>query len=139
MIEMARLDGVPPNMSVSSTTPSPASTSLDRAQDVLPALFHVVVGADADGGDVALRPDDMLERGDELRGEPAVGDENHANHAMSFTECSGAAADPRPPDGRGRGAAMPTGRPCSASQAASRSATIDRAMTAAGAAEAMVR
>src|SRR5688572_8079599 len=30
--EMARLDGVPPNMSVSSTTPSPLSTSLTRSR-----------------------------------------------------------------------------------------------------------
>ena len=88
MIEMARLDGVPPNMSVSSTTPVAVVDLADAAQDVLAALLHVVVGADADGGDVALRPHDMLERGDELRGEPAVRDENHADHAMSFTGCA---------------------------------------------------
>ena len=81
MTEIARFDGVPPNMSVSSTTPSPSSTSRDRVEDVLAALLHVVLGADADGGDVALRADDMLERGDEFRGEPAVGDEDHADHA----------------------------------------------------------
>src|SRR5258708_3350336 len=32
MIEIARLDGVPPNMSVSSTTPSPESTSATRSR-----------------------------------------------------------------------------------------------------------
>ena len=52
----------------------------DRAQDVLAALLHVVFGADADGGDLRLRPDDMLERGDEFRREPPVGDQNHSDH-----------------------------------------------------------
>jgi len=49
-------------------------------QNILSALFHVVVSADAHGGDLRLRPDDMLERGDEFRREPPVGHQNHADH-----------------------------------------------------------
>ena len=66
MIEMARFDGVPPNMSVSRTTPLPSSTPRDAIEDLRAALLHVVVRADADGGDVALRPDDVLQSADQL-------------------------------------------------------------------------
>ena len=53
--EMARLDGVPPNMSVSSTTPSPLVDLGHGVEDLLAALLHVVLGADADGRDALLR------------------------------------------------------------------------------------
>ena len=52
-------------------------------QDLAPALLHVVVGADADGGDALLRPHDMLQRGDEFRGQAAVRDQYHADHGAS--------------------------------------------------------
>ena len=39
----------------------------DRAKDLLTALFHIVIGADANGGNLALRPDHMLKGGNELR------------------------------------------------------------------------
>jgi hypothetical protein len=46
------------------------------------ALFHVVVGADADRGDLGLRADHVLERGDEFDGEAPVRDEDHADHRI---------------------------------------------------------
>ena len=49
-------------------------------QDVAPALLHIVVGADADGGDALLRAHDMLQRGDELRRQAAMRDKYHADH-----------------------------------------------------------
>src|SRR5205085_2646365 len=52
----------------------------DAAQDLLAALLHIVVGADADGGDLGLGADDMLESGDKFLRELAMGDQNHADH-----------------------------------------------------------
>ena len=78
--EMARFDGVPPNMSVSRMTPSPPSTARDRVQDVLAALLHVVVGADAHGAHGLLLADHVLGRRDELLGQPTVGDQYQSDH-----------------------------------------------------------
>ena len=86
IIEIARLLGVPPNMSVSSTTPSPVSTSAMRLSISCAAALHVVVGADADGGDVALRADHMLHGRAQFVGEPAVGDQIRDR---SWVGCSG--------------------------------------------------
>ena len=55
IIEMARLDGVPPNMSVSRTTPSPVSHRVIQRLDLGAAVFDIVVRSDADRIDVALR------------------------------------------------------------------------------------
>ena len=90
--EIARFDGVPPNMSVRMATPSPVSTRFDRLDDVLAALLDVVVGADGDGLDLALRPDDMLQRGAKLDGEPPVGDKNKTDHRLEAPGGRGCAA-----------------------------------------------
>src|SRR6185436_20668478 len=69
--------------------------------DVLPALFHVVLRTDADGSDLALCPDHMLQRSDELGREPPMRDQDHADHRHPFTErrrLGASAASPiRPP------------------------------------------
>ena len=54
--------------------------ALDRLDDVLAALLDVIVRADGDGLDLALRADDVLQRSAKLDGEPPVGDENKADH-----------------------------------------------------------
>ena len=77
---MARFDGVPPNMSVSTTTPSPVLTRFTAATMSLRRRLHVVLGADGDGLDLRLRTDHMLERGPELRRELPVRDEHHSDH-----------------------------------------------------------
>ena len=61
--EIARFDGVPPNMSVSSTTPLPSWTRATALENVGAALLHVVFGADRDRLELRLRSDDMLQRG----------------------------------------------------------------------------
>ena len=99
----------------------------DRAQDILASSLHIVLGTDADRRDIRLRPDDMLERGDEFRGEPAVGDKNHSNHATSFTAASPIAAFAAAVSGesaipRSR-CATETWRPSLRSHSARRSAT----------------
>ena len=60
--EIARFEGVPPNMSVRMATPFAAVDPLDRIEDVLAALLDVVVGADGDRLDLALGADHMLQR-----------------------------------------------------------------------------
>ena len=57
---MPRFDGVPPNMSVSSSTPSVAAHALDRLRDLLARVVHVVVPADRDGGELRQVADDHL-------------------------------------------------------------------------------
>ena len=74
--EMARLLGVPPNMSVSSTTPSPVSTSVILAWISARRDSMFVIRADTDGRQVALRADHMLERETQLFGKAAMGDED---------------------------------------------------------------
>ena len=49
----------------------------------LAALLDIVVRADIDCGDLLLRPDDMLESGQEFGRKPPMGDENDANHRAS--------------------------------------------------------
>src|SRR3546814_6823174 len=58
----------------------------DRVGDFLATHFHIVVGADAHGGDRALRADDMLHRGDHFLGEAAVGDEDHSQQRPCFID-----------------------------------------------------
>ena len=53
---------------------------LDTRLDFGAAVFHVVFGADADRVDVPLRADHMLHGGAQFLGQPAVGDQNHADH-----------------------------------------------------------
>ncbi len=71
---------MPPNMSVSTATPSPVSDPLDRLDDVLAPLFDVVVGTNGDRLDLLLGADDMFKRGSEFDGKPAMGNQNEANH-----------------------------------------------------------
>ena len=80
MTEIARLEGVPPNMSVSRTTPLPVSTSVDGGQNVVPAQLHIVFRTDGDRLDLLLRPDHVFQRGTKLRGEVTVRHEHHADH-----------------------------------------------------------
>ncbi len=80
MIEMARLDGVPPNMSVNSTTPLPSSALATLSRIWRPPLLHVVVRPDADGRDVDLRADDVLQSGDQLLAKTTVGDDDKSDH-----------------------------------------------------------
>ena len=79
MIEMARLDGVPPNMSVNTITPSPVSQAGAR-QDLGAPLLHVVVGADTDRQDALLRTDDMFQRGEEFARQVAVRHQYESDH-----------------------------------------------------------
>ena len=80
--EIARLDGVPPNMSVSTTTPlSPLTRGHGRDQFDAP-LVHVVVGADGDGLHVFLTADHVLQRRPEFLGEAAMSDNDEADHAF---------------------------------------------------------
>ena len=58
--------------------------ALHRLDDVLAALLDVVVGADGDGLDLALRADDVLQRSAELDGESTVGDEDKTNHRQGI-------------------------------------------------------
>src|SRR6185437_16402134 len=97
----------------------------DAAQNVLASLLHVVLGADAHGGDIALRAHHMFERGDKLGRKSAMGDENHSDHAMSFSGLAAASpfsAAVRAEFSRSRWL-TPTERPCWRSQTARRSAT----------------
>src|SRR5262249_6666620 len=82
MTEMARLEGVPPNMSVRMATPSPVIQALDRRDDVLAALFDVIVRADGHCFDLLLRADHMLEGRAELGGKAPVRDEYEADHRV---------------------------------------------------------
>ena len=54
--------------------------ALHRFDDVLAALLDIVVGTDGDRFDLLLRTDDMLQRRAKFHGEPAVGNENKADH-----------------------------------------------------------
>ncbi len=77
---MARLEGVPPNISVSSTTPSPVSQREIASLDVSAAAFDIILGSDTDRIDVPLRPYHMFHGGSQFLGQPAVGHQNHADH-----------------------------------------------------------
>ena len=80
--DMARLDGVPPNMSVRMMTPVPVSARCDRLDDVLAPLLHVVVGADRHGLELVLGSDDMLDGMPELFGQLTVRDKHESDHSM---------------------------------------------------------
>src|SRR5207244_9437169 len=84
---------------------------------------HVGLGADANRGNVALRPDDVLERGDEFRGQAAVSNENHSDHDVSFNAPRGSSAGPNL-SGDGALAAAP-----GAEAAAARRCAISRWLT----------
>ncbi len=80
MIEIARLDGVPPeHVGHNDDAPSPWSTSTTASSDVVAAAFHIVIGANGYGPNVLLRSDNVLCRGDEFIRESAVGYQHHAN------------------------------------------------------------
>ena len=86
--------GVPPNMSVSSSTPLLASHALDRLRDVLARAVHVVVPADRHGGELRQVADDHLRRVQQLVRELPVRDDDDADHAVYVT--GGHAAPGRP-------------------------------------------
>src|SRR5262249_54431498 len=62
--------------------PFAAVHALDGLDDVLAALFHIVVGADGHRLDLLLRSDHMLQSRTELRGEAPVRDEYETDHAV---------------------------------------------------------
>src|SRR5262245_46242146 len=70
--------------------PLAAVHALDGLDDVLAALFHVVVGADGHRLDLLLRPDDMLQSRTELRGEAPVRHEYETDHAVPRRRVPGA-------------------------------------------------
>src|SRR5437764_740242 len=61
----------------------------DALKNFLTALFHIVIGADADRGDLALGPDHVLEGCDKFRCQPPMSDQHHTDHRNPF-------ARPRP-------------------------------------------
>ncbi len=61
--DRARFDGVPPNMSVRTTTPSPVFTGTHRGHDVPTAQFHIVFRTDRDGFDLILWANHVFESG----------------------------------------------------------------------------
>src|SRR5690606_23673272 len=56
----------------------------DRFDDVAPARLGIVVRPDADGACLILCAHDMLGGGEQLLGQPTVGDQYHADHADSL-------------------------------------------------------
>ena len=86
--EMARLLGVPPNMSVSSTTPSPVSTVLMQRWISVAAPLDVVIGADADRCHVPLGAHDVFHGRPQFLCEPAMSDQYKTDHGkMSGLLC----------------------------------------------------
>ena len=83
MMEMARFDGVPPNMSVRTMTPLPVSQEQTSSRISCPSLFHVVVGADAYGRHGFLWADDMLQRCQERSRQSVVADYDETYHGAS--------------------------------------------------------
>ena len=80
MQEIDRLDGVPPNMSVSTATPSPVSTRLIASMMSLRRCSTSSSGPMVTDFDLLLGADDVFERGTELNGEPTVGNEDETDH-----------------------------------------------------------
>ncbi len=78
--EIARLDGRAAEHVGQQHHAVAALHLVDPLQDLLAALLHVVFRPDADGRDLLLLADHMLERREEFGGQPAVGDQNHADH-----------------------------------------------------------
>ena len=76
MTEMARFDGVPPNMSVRTMTPSPRVGAADGVQDLGAAHVGVVLRTDGDGFELGLRPNDVLEGEPELDRQTPVRDDD---------------------------------------------------------------
>jgi hypothetical protein len=68
-------------MSVSRITPLAVVDRGARLQNVGPATLHVVLRADADGLDRALRADHVLHGGDELLRQTPVCDNHEPDHA----------------------------------------------------------
>ena len=77
---MPRFDGVPPNMSVSTSTPAVAAHPLDRLRDVLARVVDVVVPADRHGGELRQVADDHLGGVDQLGRELPVRDDDDSDH-----------------------------------------------------------
>ncbi len=81
--EIARLDGVPPNISVRYHNTVAGIDAFDRFDDLEPALLDIIIGTGAVTGlDLRLRPDDVFESGRNSR-EPSVGNENETDHRSS--------------------------------------------------------
>jgi len=73
MQEIARLEGVPPNMSVRMATPSPESTRLTASMISLRHRSESSSGSDRDSFDLLLWTHDMFERCLELVGKAPMG------------------------------------------------------------------
>src|SRR5690606_26560600 len=87
----------------------------NRIGDLLAPHLHIVVGADADSRDRALRADDMLHRGHHFLGESPMGDENHSEQRQCFI--AGHAVDyPQefPPGAGEAGGGLPSSPSCGA-------------------------
>ena len=90
--EIARLEGVPPNMSVSTITPLPASTRRMASISSMRRASTSSSGPIEKGSSCSWRPDHMLQRGAKLPGKAAMGDNDDADHVMLQILCEGAAA-----------------------------------------------
>ena len=104
---MPRFDGVPPNMSVSSSTPASPLHPLDGLRDVLARVVHVVVPADRHGRELRQVADDHLRGVHQLGRQLPVRDDDDADHvALGWpvdAGCRDAARGPaRPGDARQR-------------------------------------
>ena len=87
---------MPPNMSVSTITPSPVSMRRMASTDLAAARVHVVVGSDGDRLELRLRPDDVLQRRAELERQPAMRDDDKADHRCEPTSSRSCPAASRP-------------------------------------------
>ena len=80
IMEIARLDGVPPNMSVSSTTPSPVSHRPIQASISARRLSMSSSGPMQTVSTFRCEPDHVLHGGSQFLGQAAVGHQDHADH-----------------------------------------------------------
>ena len=88
IMEMARLDGRAAEHVGQQDDAVAGIHALDTVADIDAALFDVVIGLDADGGDALLGADHMLHGGTQFLGQPAVGHQNHANHETRQASCA---------------------------------------------------
>ena len=63
-------------------TPGAGVDARDGVDDVAAALLHVVVGADRDGLEILLRPDDMLHGVAEFFGQLTVRHKHESDHSV---------------------------------------------------------
>ena len=73
MQDIARLEGVPPNMSVRIATPSPLSTQFTASMMSASTQIEVILGSNRDRFNLLLRTHDMFEHRLELVGKAPIG------------------------------------------------------------------